>query len=69
MSSDNQTQPAEPDITRAIGGAAMALEMCASALDAETAIPDHLAKAAVIAYLTFTGREAEADAVSNTTLV
>ena len=53
------------DLPRALNGAAYALEMCASVHDAETMIPDALAKAAVIAYLNLTGREAEAEAVSN----
>lgn len=49
---------------QALDGAAMALEMCAGAHDAETPIPDALAKAAVIAYLNLTGRDAEAEEVS-----
>lgn len=52
-------------VPQALNGAAYALEMCANHHDAGTAIPDALAQAAVIAYLNLTGREAEAEVVSN----
>lgn len=47
-----------------LDGAALALEMCARSHDCETAFPDALAKAAVIAYLNLTGRNAEAEEVA-----
>ena len=50
---------------QALGGAGCALEMCAAAMDAETAFPGALAKSAIIAYLSLTGRDAEAEKVSH----
>ena len=50
---------------QALGGAAFALEMCEATMDAETAFSGALAKAAVIAYLSLTGRDAEAKKVSH----
>ena len=50
---------------QALGGAECALEMCAAAMNAETAFSGALAKAAVIAYLSLTGRDAESEKVSH----
>ena len=50
---------------QALGGAAFALEMCAAAMNAETAFSGALAKSAIIAYLSLTGRDAEAEKVSH----
>ena len=50
---------------QALGGAAFALEMCEATMNAETAFSGALAKAAIIAYLSLTGRDAEAEKVSH----
>ena len=52
------------NLDTAIAVAALALEMCANAVGSR-GFSDVLAKAAIIAYLNQTGREAEAVAVSN----
>ena len=56
-----------PHVTssQALDGAGCALEMCAAAVNAELAFPNALAKAAIIAYLSLTGRDAEAEKVSH----
>lgn len=62
----------EPALTRTttrsprdrLDGAASALEMCAREYGCETVFPDALAKAAVIAYLNLSGRDAEAEEMS-----
>lgn len=59
------TTPSRPAMETALGGAAYALEMCGEAHDVGIACPDALAKAAIIAYLNFTGRAAEAEALSH----
>ncbi|MGI4941794.1 MAG: hypothetical protein ACRYHQ_14740 [Janthinobacterium lividum] len=58
-------EAAEPySLDRAVAAAALALEMCANAVGSQ-GFSDVLAKAAIIAYLNGTGREAEAVKVSN----